>query len=69
MGIRNSLAMIKTLQSFLVDKSAVTAIEYALIAGIASIVIVPAVSTMGATFERLFSGSRDGASVAASVPH
>jgi Flp pilus assembly pilin Flp len=54
MGSRNTLAMIKTLQSFFVDKSAVTAIEYALIAGIASIVIVPAVTIMGATLKGFF---------------
>jgi Flp pilus assembly pilin Flp len=34
MGIRDTLVMIKTLQSFLADKSAVTAIEYAMKVGL-----------------------------------
>jgi pilus assembly protein Flp/PilA len=54
MGIRNTLAMIKTLESFLVDKSAVTAIEYALIAGIMALAIVPAVGSMGGTLNGFF---------------
>jgi len=54
MGIANTLAMIRAPKSFLADESAVTAIEYALIAGIASIVIVTAVSSVGRTLNKYF---------------
>jgi pilus assembly protein Flp/PilA len=46
--------MIRVLKSFLADELAVTAIEYALIAGIVSIVIVTAVGSMGRTLNGFF---------------
>jgi pilus assembly protein Flp/PilA len=46
--------MIRTLQAFLADESAVTAIEYAMIAGIMAIVIVPAVGSLGGTLNGFF---------------
>jgi pilus assembly protein Flp/PilA len=54
MGIANTLAMIRTLKSFVADESAVTAIEYALIAGIVSVVIVPVVTIIGGTLKGIF---------------
>jgi pilus assembly protein Flp/PilA len=54
MGIVNTLAMIRVPKSFLADEAAVTAIEYALIAGIVSIVIVTAVGSMGRTLNGFF---------------
>jgi Flp pilus assembly pilin Flp len=36
------------------DESAVTSIEYSLIAGIASVVIITAVSSMGRTLNKFF---------------
>jgi Flp pilus assembly pilin Flp len=54
MGIANTLAMIRVPKNFPADESAVTSIEYALIAGIAAIVIVTAVSSMGRTLTAFF---------------
>jgi pilus assembly protein Flp/PilA len=54
MGIANTLAMIRVPKSFLADESAVTAIEYAMIAGIIAIVIVTAVGSMGSTLSGFF---------------
>jgi len=54
MRIANTLAMIRVQRTFLADESAVTAIEYALIAGITAIVIVTAVSSMGRTLTGFF---------------
>jgi len=54
MDIHDALVMIKTSRSFLADKSAVTAIEYAMIAGIISIVIVPAGGSLGSTLKGFF---------------
>ena len=46
--------MIKMLRSFVVDETAVTAIEYALIAGSLSIVILTAVDSVGRTLQGIF---------------
>jgi len=46
--------MIRVPKSFLADESAVTAIEYALIAGITALVILTAVSSMGRTLNGFF---------------
>ena len=54
MRIANTLAMIRVPKGFREDDSAVTAIEYALIAGIVSIVIVTAVGSMGKTLTGFF---------------
>ena len=54
MGIANTLAMIRVPKRFIADESAVTAIEYALIAGITVIVIVTAVGSMGSTLNGFF---------------
>jgi pilus assembly protein Flp/PilA len=42
------------LPSFVTDESGVTAIEYALIAGLISVVIIGAVATVGTTINVLF---------------
>jgi Flp pilus assembly pilin Flp len=54
MGIAHTLAMIRRLQALLADESAVTAIEYAMIAGIASIAIVASVTNLGSTLSGFF---------------
>jgi pilus assembly protein Flp/PilA len=54
------------LNSFITDESGVTAIEYALIAGLISVVIIGAVATIGTTINALFFGPLAGA--LASVP-
>jgi len=46
--------MIRTLQRLRADEAAVTAIEYALIAGITAIVIVTAVGSMGSILNNFF---------------
>jgi pilus assembly protein Flp/PilA len=46
--------MIKTLRAFLADETAATAIEYAIIAGGLSIVIVAAVNSIGTTLNGIF---------------
>jgi pilus assembly protein Flp/PilA len=46
--------MIRVFKSFRADESAVTSIEYALIAGIVSIVIVTAVGRMGRALTGFF---------------
>lgn len=46
--------MTKTLRSFIEDETAATAIEYALIAGSLSIVIVAAVNSVGTTLNGIF---------------
>jgi pilus assembly protein Flp/PilA len=46
--------MIKALRAFLADETAVTAIEYALIAGGLSIVIVIGVQSVGTTLNGIF---------------
>ena len=46
--------MNRLLQNLLADDSAVTAIEYALIAGTTAIVIVTAVGSMGSTLNNFF---------------
>jgi pilus assembly protein Flp/PilA len=46
--------MIRKFQAFFADESAATAIEYALIAGGISIVIVAAVSSIGITLNGMF---------------
>ncbi len=54
MGIGNTLAMIRALKMFRADESAVTAIEYAMIAAITAIVTVTAVGSMGRTLTGFF---------------
>ena len=54
MGIAHTLAMIRRLQALLADELAVTAIEYAMIAGIASIGIVASVTNLGSTLKGFF---------------
>jgi len=46
--------MMRAQRNFLADDSAVTAIEYGLIAGITAIVIVTAVSSIGRTLNGFF---------------
>jgi pilus assembly protein Flp/PilA len=46
--------MIKALRAFLADETAATAIEYAIIAGGLSIVIVAAVNSIGTTLNGIF---------------
>jgi len=46
--------MIRKFQAFFADESAATAIEYALIAGGISIVIVAAVGSVGTTLNGIF---------------
>jgi pilus assembly protein Flp/PilA len=50
----NGAAMARTLQQFLNCKAAVTSIEYAIIAGSLSIVIVIAVNSIGTTLNGIF---------------
>ena len=49
------------LPSFITDESGVTAIEYALMAGLISIVIIGAVTTVGTTINVLFFNAVAGA--------
>ena len=53
-GIANTSPMIRKLKRLRADEAAVTAIEYALIAGITAIVIVTAVGSMGSTLNNFF---------------
>lgn len=46
--------MIKTLRVFFADETAATAIEYAIIAGGLSIVIITAVDSIGSTLKGIF---------------
>jgi len=46
--------MIRALRTFIEDETAATAIEYALIAGGLSIVIVAAVDSIGASLNNIF---------------
>jgi len=46
--------MIKMLRSFVVDETAVTAIEYALIAGGIAIVILTGINSVGSTLKGIF---------------
>jgi len=48
--------MIRKFQAFLADESAATAIEYALIAGGLSIVILAAVNSIGTQLNATFTG-------------
>lgn len=53
-GATDNEDMIKTLRAFVVDKTAATAIEYALIAGGISIVIITAVDSVGTVLNGIF---------------
>jgi pilus assembly protein Flp/PilA len=46
--------MIRAIQCFIADESAATAIEYAIIAGTLSIVIISAVNSIGTTLNGIF---------------
>ena len=48
------------LQAFLDDKSAVTAIEYGLIAGLIAVVIIAVITTIGTDLTNLFNSVSDG---------
>ena len=48
------------LQAFLDDKSAVTAIEYGLIAGLIAVVIITVITTVGTDLTNLFNSVSDG---------
>lgn len=48
------------LQTFLKDKSAVTAIEYGLIAGLIAVVIIAVITTVGTDLTNLFNSVSGG---------
>lgn len=49
-------SFIKALKSFAASKDGATAIEYALLAGLISVVIAAAVTTLGTTMNTVFTG-------------
>ena len=58
-GGRNC-SMRSFLRAFLDDKSAVTAIEYGLIAGLIAVVIIGVITTVGTDLTNLFNSVSDG---------